>query len=75
MKRLVNDQAQVENSGRVIDILRTYVIGNWNSEPHKQQQIMQKENIDISNKQLAAWWKDLDHLHTAGFLHYYTYDS
>ena len=38
MDRLVSDQTQVDTSGRVLDLLRTYVIGNWNSEPHQQQQ-------------------------------------
>ena len=37
MDRLISDQAQIENSGRALDLLRTYVIGNWNSEPHQQQ--------------------------------------
>ena len=34
MNRLISDQIQVETSGRVLDLLRTYVIGNWNSELH-----------------------------------------
>ena len=38
MERIISDQAQIETSGRVLDLLRTYVIGNWNSEPHQQQQ-------------------------------------
>ena len=38
MDRLISDQAQVETSGRALDLLRTYVTGNWNSEPHQQQQ-------------------------------------
>ena len=33
--RLISDHAQLEISGRVLDILRTYVIRNWNSEPHQ----------------------------------------
>ena len=38
MGRLVSNQAQIETSGRVLGLLRTYVIGNWNSEPHQQHQ-------------------------------------
>jgi hypothetical protein len=34
--KLVSDSAQVEISKRVKDILRTLVIGKWQSEPHKQ---------------------------------------
>ena len=38
MDRAISDQAQVETSGRVLDLLRTYVTGNWNSETHQQHQ-------------------------------------
>ena len=38
MDILINDRAQAEISHRVKDILRTYVIKDWQSEPHKQQQ-------------------------------------
>ena len=37
MDKLISDRAQVEITGRVKDILRAYVIGNWCSEPHQQQ--------------------------------------
>ena len=36
--RLISDNAQSETSNRVKDILRTLVIGNWSSEPHRQHQ-------------------------------------
>lgn len=36
--RLLSDHAQVETSQRAKDILRAYVIGDWQSEPHQQQQ-------------------------------------
>jgi Reverse transcriptase (RNA-dependent DNA polymerase) len=36
--RLISDRAQVEISQKVLDILRTLCIGDWQSEPHKQQQ-------------------------------------
>ena len=36
--RLVSDRAQVEISQKVLDILRTLCIGDWQSEPHQQQQ-------------------------------------
>jgi len=38
MDKLITDSAQVEITGRVKDILRAYVIGNWSSEPAQQQQ-------------------------------------
>jgi hypothetical protein len=34
----VSDRAQVKISGRVKDILRSLIIGNWQSEPHRQHQ-------------------------------------
>ena len=43
MDRITSDQAQVETSGRVFDLLRTYIIGNWNSEPNQQHQNHAKE--------------------------------
>ena len=36
--KLVSDRAQVEISGRVKDILRNLIIGDWQSEPHQQHQ-------------------------------------
>jgi hypothetical protein len=36
--KLVSNRAQVEISGRVKDILRSLIIGNWQSEPHQQHQ-------------------------------------
>ena len=36
--RLISDRAQVEISQKVLDILRTLCIGDWQSEPHQQQQ-------------------------------------
>ena len=38
MDILISDRAQAEISNRVKDILRTYVIKDWQSEPHQQQQ-------------------------------------
>ena len=38
MDKLISDRAQVEVSGRVLDILRSYVIDSWQSEPHYQHQ-------------------------------------
>ena len=32
---LISDQSQVEISERVLDLLRTYFIVKWNSEPHQ----------------------------------------
>ena len=36
--KLVSDRAQVEISDKVKDILRALCIGDWQSEPHQQQQ-------------------------------------
>ena len=36
--KLVSDRAQGEISRRVLDILRSLDIGDWQSEPHQQQQ-------------------------------------
>ena len=36
--KLISDRAQVEIGKKVLDILRTLVIGAWQSEPHQQQQ-------------------------------------
>ena len=36
--KLVSDRAQVIVSNKVLDILRTFCIKNWQSEPHQQQQ-------------------------------------
>ena len=38
MNKLVSDRAQVEISKSVLTILRTLIIGSWQSEPHQQQQ-------------------------------------
>jgi len=38
MDILISDRAQAEMSNCVKDILRTYVIKDWQSEPHQQQQ-------------------------------------
>ena len=38
MSRLLSDRAQVEISARVLSILRALHIGQWQSEPHQQQQ-------------------------------------
>ena len=38
MNILISDRAQAEISNRVKDILRTYVIKDWQSEPYKQYQ-------------------------------------
>ena len=36
MPKLINDRAQVEVSNKVQDILRNYLIKDWQSEPHNQ---------------------------------------
>ena len=38
MDMLISDRAQAEISNRVKDILRVFVIKDWQSEPHQQQQ-------------------------------------
>ena len=36
MDKLLSDRAQVEISKKVLDILRALYIGDWQSEPHRQ---------------------------------------
>jgi hypothetical protein len=36
--KLISDRAQVEISKKVLDILRTFCISDWQSEPYQQQQ-------------------------------------
>ena len=38
MSKLISDRAQVEISNKVLDILRNYIIQDWQSEPHHQHQ-------------------------------------
>ena len=38
MSKLISDRAQVEISNKVQDILRNYIIKDWQSEPHCQHQ-------------------------------------
>ena len=38
MTKLISDRAQVEISKKVQDILRNYIIQDWQSEPHQQHQ-------------------------------------
>ena len=38
MDKLISDGTKVETSGRAKDLFRAYVIGNWQSEAHQQQQ-------------------------------------
>src|SRR5215207_7563017 len=38
MSKLISDRAQVEISNKVQDILRNYIIQDWQSEPHHQHQ-------------------------------------
>ena len=38
MDKLISNRAQVEVSKRALEILRSYCIDNWQSEPHYQHQ-------------------------------------
>ena len=38
MDKLISDRAEVETSNKVLDILRNYFIGDWQSAPHTQHQ-------------------------------------
>src|SRR5688500_4502887 len=38
MSKLITDRAQVEISNKVQDILRNYIIKDWQNEPHQQHQ-------------------------------------
>ena len=38
MEKLISDRAQVEISNKVLDILRNYIIDDWQSEPYHEHQ-------------------------------------
>lgn len=38
MDRLLSGQTKSETEGRMLDLLQTYVVGNWNNEPNYQNQ-------------------------------------
>jgi hypothetical protein len=48
--KLISDSAQVKTSQRVLDILRAYVIGTWQSEPHQQQQNPAKRHYQTAKR-------------------------
>jgi len=54
MDRLTNDRAQAEISTKVKDVLRSYMIDDWQSEPHQQQQNF-AERIYQDVKRYANW--------------------
>jgi hypothetical protein len=45
MDKLISDRAQVEISKKVQDLLRAYVIDDWQSEPHHQHQNFAERRI------------------------------
>ena len=45
MDKLISDRAQVEVSKKVQDLLRAYVIDDWQSEPHHQHQNFAERRI------------------------------
>ena len=49
MDLLITDGAKAEISKRVLDILRAYVIANWQSEPHFQWQNWAEHKYDCKN--------------------------
>ena len=60
MDKLITDSAQVEQSKRVQDILRTLIIKHWKSEPHYQHQNFaecQWQNFKHNVQWYAAWRK------------------
>jgi hypothetical protein len=49
--KLVSNRAQVEISGRVKDIVRSLIIGDWQSEPHqKHQNPAERKYQDVKRK-------------------------
>ena len=38
MDRLISDRAKSETSNKVVDVLRNYVIGDWQSKPYHENQ-------------------------------------
>jgi hypothetical protein len=38
MDKLISDRDQTEISNKVVDILRTFVINDWQTEPHHEHQ-------------------------------------
>jgi hypothetical protein len=54
MDMLISDHAALEVSQRVLDVLRYYIIDNWQSEPHQQRQnFAERRWRDI--KRLTYW--------------------
>ena len=51
---LISDRAQAEVSKRVKDILRSFVINDWQSEPHYQHQNY-AERIYQEVKKFSNW--------------------
>ena len=47
MDKLISDRAQVEVSDKVRDILRAYLIDDWQSEPHHQHQNYAERRIQM----------------------------
>ena len=54
MDTLISDRAQAEVSNRVQDILRSFVIDDWQSEPHYQHQNY-SERVYQEIKKFANW--------------------
>ena len=51
MEKLITDRAQSEISTKVKDILRHYIISDWQSEPHYQHQnIAERRYQDIKKR-------------------------
>lgn len=49
-ERLISDRAQVEIGRHVQDILRTYMIGDWQSEPHCQHQNPAERRYQVAKR-------------------------
>ena len=75
MYRIISDQAQMETSENVLDLLRVYIIDNWNGELHQQQQNHIEEKFRHIKRKITARWDALNHRHIIGFLYYYMYVS
>ena len=52
MNKIISDNTQVEVSGKAKEIFCAYVIGNWRSEPHQQQQNYAERIVENTTNQM-----------------------
>jgi hypothetical protein len=69
MDKLISNRAQTELSNKVLDILRNYIIDDWQSEPYHEHQ-NQADRRYQTTKTYTNKVIGLGHLPTPGFWHY-----